>query len=130
MLQTDVKVFCSTAESFPNGLQDAFLTLERMLSKEGRTFYGISYKDKNGNIIYKAAVSEIYNGESAQYGFETFTIKSGEYLAETIVEWMDNIKSIGQTFQKLLADPSLDDSYPCIEWYKSDKELICMIRTK
>ncbi len=52
-LKDDVKVYCTAAKSFPQGIQEAFITLEKMLSKEGRTFYGISYKSRDDNIIYK-----------------------------------------------------------------------------
>ncbi len=63
-LKDDVKVYCTAAKSFPQGIEEAFITLEKMLSKEGRTFYGISYKSRDDNIIYKAAVSESFEGRS------------------------------------------------------------------
>src|SRR5205085_7028395 len=87
-LKNDIKVFCETAKSFPDGIQEAFITLEKMLSKEGRTFYGISYKGKDGKIIYKAAVSENFEGEGEEYGFEPLTISRGKYLTETLKDWM------------------------------------------
>jgi predicted transcriptional regulator YdeE len=129
-LPENIKVFCATAKSFPEGIQEAFITLDKMLSKEGRTFYGISYKNETGGIVYKAAVSESFEGEAEQYGFETFVINKGEYLTETIADWMRHIEVIGRTFEKLLEEPEYDESYPCVEWYKSDKELMCMVRTK
>ncbi len=128
-LNEDVKVYCTTAKSFPAGIQEAFITLEKMLSKEGRTFYGISHGSKDGGIIYKAAVSENFEGEAEKYGFETFIIKKGEYINETIIDWREKIDTIGPTFQRLLAHPLFDRISPCIEWYKSDKELVCMVKT-
>ncbi len=104
----NVKVFSTTAKSFPEGVQEAFITLEKMLSKEGRTFYGISYGSKDGTIIYKAAVSESFEGEAEKLGFEKFIIKKGEYATETIFDWRKKMESIGPTFQTLLADPLLD----------------------
>ena len=129
-LATDTKVFCTIAKSFPEGIQEAFLTLEKMLSKEGRTFYGISYKNDSGVIVYKAAVSEIFSGEAETHGFENFVIKQGEYLTETIRDWMKHSEKIGETFAALLKTPDYDDTYPCVEWYKSDKEVMCMVRIK
>ena len=85
-LKEDVKVYCTAAKSFPDGIQEAFITLEQMLSKEGRTFYGVSYKSTDGLLIYKAAVSESFDGEAEKYGFESFTISKGEYLIETIID--------------------------------------------
>ncbi len=127
-LPEDVKVFSTTAKSFPEGVQEAFITLEKMLSKEGRTFYGISYGSKDGTIIYKAAVSESFEGEAEKLGFEKFIIKKGEYATETILNWRKKMESIGPTFQTLLADPLLDKTSYCLEWYKSEKELMCMVK--
>jgi predicted transcriptional regulator YdeE len=127
-LPEDVKVYCTTAKTFPDGIQEAFITLEKMLSKEGRTFYGISHGSKDGSIIYKAAVSESFEGEAEKYGFEKYIIKKGEYSTETIFDWRNKMESIGPTFQKLLANPRLDKTSSCVEWYKSDKELMCMVR--
>ena len=127
-LKEDVKVYCTAAKSFPDGIQEAFITLEKLLSKEGRTFYGVSYKSTDGLLIYKAAVSETFDGEAGKYGFESFTISKGEYLTETIIDWRKKIENIGLTFQTLLADPRVDRTSPCVEWYKSDKEVMCMVK--
>ena len=127
-LKEDIKVYCTTAKSFPDGVQEAFITLEKMLSKEGRTFYGISHGSKDGGIIYKAAVSENFDGEAEKYGFETFIIKKGEYITETIIDWRKKMETFGATFQKLLAHPQFDKINPCIEWYKSDREVVCMVK--
>jgi hypothetical protein len=126
-LKNDLKVFCVTAKSFPDGILQAFLTLEKMLpSIEDRTFFGLSYM-KDGTIVYKAAVLESYEGEGEKNGCETFTIKKGEYLTETIVNWRESIERIGYAFETLLADPRLDTTFPCVEWYK-DPDVMCMIR--
>ena len=129
-LDNDVKVFCTTAKSFPDGIQEAFITLDKMLSKEGRSFYGISYFNERGGITYKAAVTENFEGEADNYGFESLTIPKGEYLSVTIKDWMQQISAIGETFKKLLKEPGIDTSCSCIEWYKSDKELTCMMKLK
>jgi hypothetical protein len=126
-LKDDLKVFCVAAKSFPDGVQQAFLTLEKMLpSIADRSFLGISSM-KGGVIVYKAAVLESYEGEGEKNGCETFIIKKGEYLTETIVDWRKQEARIGLVFQALLADPRLDTSFPCVEWYKGD-DVMCMIR--
>ena len=128
-LKEDVPVFCVTAQSFPDRVQEAFQTLEKMLpTMNGRTFYGISWLNENNEIVYKAAVNESYTGEAARYGCEPFLIKRGDYLTETVMNWCDDTTTIGITFKKLLADPRMDTSYPCVEWYKSDKEMMCMVK--
>jgi hypothetical protein len=128
-LKADVPVFCVTASSFPDCVQEAFQTLEKMLpTMNGRTFYGISWLNENNEIVYKAAVNESYTGEAARYACEPFVIRKGDYLTETVMNWCDDTTTIGTTFKKLLADPRMDASYPCVEWYKSDKEMMCMVK--
>jgi len=127
-LEHDVKVFCVTAKSFPEGVQQAFITLEKMLSKEGRTFYGISHGTASGEIIYKAAVTEKYEGEGNEYDFENYTIPKGKYVTETINDYMNNMPRFGEVFREMLAHPQLDTNGACIEWYKSDKEVMCMVK--
>ncbi len=130
-LKEDVKIFCVTAKSFPDGVKEAWEKLHGMLpTTAGRTFYGISHGDKGSNIIYKAAVKESFEGEGKKYGCETFILKKGDYLTETIIDWMKKIDTIGSTFQTLLKDHLLDENFPCVEWYKSDSELLCMIKIK
>lgn len=126
-LRNDVKVFCTTARSFPDGIQEAFMKIEQLLPGDNRTFYGISYKNTEGEIVFKAAISENFEGESKRYDFETFIIPKGEYLAETI-NWRENPEMIAKTFQQLLADPRLDKNFPRVEWYKNNDEVVCMVR--
>ena len=71
-LSEDVKVFYLTAESFPAGVLAAFQKLHSLIPDSlGRTTFGISHADKNGNIIYKAAVEESFEGEAEKPGFDT-----------------------------------------------------------
>ena len=128
LLREDVKLFCVTAKSFPAGIQDAFITLEKDLSKEGRTFYGISYGTSTGEIIYRASVSEKYDGEAQDFEFESYTISKGKYIYETVIDYMNNLNRIGETFRQLQSHPQLDKNGACIEWYKSDKEVMCMVK--
>jgi len=128
-LKEDVRVFCVKAKSFPDGVVEAFQTIEKIdPAMKARTFYGISNPDQTGKIIYKAAVVEAYEGEGAKYGYETFIIKKGEYMTETIHDFMKNIPEIGLTFQRLLTTPRLDLNSSCVEWYKSSSEVMCMVK--
>jgi hypothetical protein len=55
-LKDNIKVFYIKADTFPMGIKAAWEKLHRVLSiTEGRKFFGISYPDRNGNIVYKAA---------------------------------------------------------------------------
>jgi len=130
-LKEDVKVFYVQAKSFPEGVVEAFQTIENIdPSMKQRIFYGISNPDQTGTIIYKAAVEEAYEGEGAKYGHKSFVIKKGQYMTETIYDFMTKIPEIGLSFQRLLTTPQLDMNSSCIEWYKSSKEVMCMVRLK
>ncbi|HEX7902979.1 MAG TPA: hypothetical protein VF487_03790 [Chitinophagaceae bacterium] len=128
-LKDDIRVFCITATSFPQGIMEAFEKLEKLLpTREGRTFFGLSQPGGRGTIIYKAAVQEKYNGEGEQYGCETITIQKGTYLTELITGWQKRIPAIGEIFQQLLADPRLDMNSFCVEWYKNETDVLCMVK--
>jgi hypothetical protein len=62
-LKEDVKVYCTAAKSFPDGIQEAFITLEKLLSKEGRTFYGVSYKSTDGLLYIKPLFQKALMGK-------------------------------------------------------------------
>ena len=129
-LKQDVPVFCITAKSFPNGITEAFDTLSKLIpDMQGRTLYGIS-SPVNGVIVYKAAVTELKPGEGEQLGCEPFVIKRGEYLTETLHNVTSDSGIFRKTFEQLLATPLLDKNFPCVEWYKSMKEVMCMVRLK
>jgi hypothetical protein len=126
-LETDMKVLCVRAESFPNHIGQAFNTLITLLpSVETRTFFGIAYQGKNNEMIYNAAVLEAYEGEGAHYGCETFTIQKGEYLSEMLKSWKKNEGSIGRTFRKM-SELRHDTVFPCVEWYRGE-DVLCMVR--
>lgn len=126
-LKKDMKVFCIRAKSFPNDIGQTFGTLIQLLPTiEGRTFFGVSYQDKNRDMIYNAAVLESFEGEGKIYGCETFTIKKGEYLTEMLKGWKKNEASIGITFKKM-SEARTDTVFPCVEWYQGD-DVLCMVR--
>jgi hypothetical protein len=131
ILNEDINMICVTAKSFPDGIIEAFQTLESFdPSICERSFYGITYQDKTGETIYKAAVAESFDGEAKIYGCETFKLIKGEYLTIAIYDFMKNIEVIPRAFQKLVADSRHDNSFPGIEWYRNDREVILMVRTK
>ena len=130
ILRNDVEVFSVAATSFPAGVQQAWDKLHNMLPEtKGRIFYGISYMNQNKEIIYKAAVAEAFTGEAERYGCEKTIIQKGEYISIPIHDWHKNIHDIGPAFQKLIADPRIDKNSFCVEWYKDDNEMLCMIKT-
>jgi predicted transcriptional regulator YdeE len=123
----DIPTFCVTAESFPNEINKAFERLiEKLPTEQGRTFFGIAYQEETGNMVYKAAVKEVFPGEANQCGCEAFMIRKGQYIAETVRNWKADVTSIGKTFQKL-GDSHPNATFPCVEWYKGD-DVLCMVR--
>ncbi len=128
-LKNDIKVFYVKAPSFPDGIPDAHQKLHSLLpSTEGRKFFGISHGGQNGSIIYKAAASESYPGEPEKYGLETFIIKKGDYISETLVDWQKNESIVGKTFQRLLKEPNTDKNGYCLEKYLNDTDIVCMVK--
>jgi predicted transcriptional regulator YdeE len=127
-LDQDIKVFCVTAKIFPEGVQEAYDTLNKLINTQGCTFYGLSKPTEKGEIVYKAAVAENFEGEAVPSGLEAFVIPKGEYITETIYDWKNNMQKFGPTFMSLLDNPKLDWSSWCIEWYKDDEEVMCMVK--
>jgi predicted transcriptional regulator YdeE len=126
-LKNDLKIFCVTAKSFPYEIKQAFGTLiNKLPSVEDRTFFGISYQSSTGDMIYKAAVLESYQGEGEKLGCEPFTIKKGEYLAETLKNWKKDETQIGATFRKF-SESTYHATFPCVEWYQGD-DVMCMVK--
>jgi len=124
----DIEIICNTVTTFPNYIKEAFDALEESLPDcEKRNWYGISRPNQKGEIIYKAAATELEDGEAEKFGYHSFTIKKGTYISETILDWMKNPQVIGETFMKLLEDPRIDKEGYCLEWYKSDDLVICLV---
>ena len=127
-LTEDIAVLYVPAESFPGGIQPAFDKLEeRLSSKNNRKFFGISWPDQHGQILYKAAAEEKYDGEGKIYELDTFTIKKGTYISELIEDYKNNLPLIGTTFRQLLQHPELDTNSYCLEWYKGN-DVLCMVK--
>jgi hypothetical protein len=128
-LMDDTRVFYIKADSFPLGIKAAHEKLHSLLpSTGGRRFFGISYPDITGNIIYKAAAEEIYNGEAEKYGLDTFIIKKGDYISKTLRDWQNDEGQVERTFKKLLADPRRDNNGYCLEIYPNDTDIVCMVK--
>jgi len=126
--ENDIRVICRQAASFPEGVLEAHKILHNELpDADQRRFFGISYPDKNEAIIYKAAAEALYDNEAEQTGFESFTIKKGNYISEFIANFCDDTSAIGKTFKALLTYPGIDPKGYCLEMYTSDKDVRCMV---
>lgn len=127
-IDKDINVLCITASSFPEGVQMAHKKLHSLFpARERRTFYGISYPDKSGNIIYKAAADQLSEGEATQFNLETFTIRKGNYASEVLKDWSKDEVSVGITFRKLLSDQRIDKKGYCLEIYLNENDMRCLV---
>ncbi len=118
------------AISFPDGIQSAFDNLENKLSStNNRTLFGISWPDKNGKIVYKAAAEQKYKDEGKNYGLNIFTITKGTYISALVKDYKKDVAAIGEIFQQLLLYPGLDSNGYCLEWYKGN-DVLCMVGLK
>lgn len=127
VIEKDIKLLCVTAASFPAGIQAAFSRIHSIVPGAGtRAAYGISHGSPYG-IIYKAGVTALQGEHGEQYGCEEFIIRKGRYIG-CVVNWKENVRQIGETFQALLADPRIDKNGACVEEYINDDEVKCMVR--
>ena len=125
----NINVVCVKAESFPQGIGDAWQKLFSILpNAQQRKLYGISYGNENGDIIYRAAAEELHGGEAEQLQLETFIIRNGEYISEVLNDWRKDETQIGKIFQELLSDPRIDRKKGyCLEIYFNGKDVRCAV---
>lgn len=122
----DFTVMGIQVTTFPNGIKETFETLMQTLG--ARDYYGISWMDEHYKIIYYAMAKELFPGESRQYKFEKLKIEKGNYQTETLHNWKSKTDCIKDIFQKLMGDSKPDQNHPCIEWYYSEEDMLCMIK--
>jgi hypothetical protein len=130
-INNDIKTFCITAESFPEGISAAHEKLYSILpDTAGRNFFGISYGSSSPEIIYKAAVEESYPGKAEKYNCEVYIIKKGNYCCEKLVDWRKDIPLIGKTFELMLRFPGVDPSGYCLELFLNKTDILCLVKLK
>jgi len=129
-LNNDIKVFYTTAKSFPDGIMEAHKTLHTLVPfSTERKYFGIS-RPENGVIVYKAATEEMNQGEAQKLNCPTLVLKKGKYICLTINDYRKDLQSIGRSFKELLSYPGLDPEGYCVEWYLNERVVNCMIRLK
>lgn len=125
-LSEPVKVIGFPVKTFPLGVNDAFDKLTDLLGAD-RPFYGLSKMSDDG-VVYIAAALKKSNQESAVHKLEEYTIPTGNYAVRQIKNWQRNLNAIPHVFGDLLRTDGLDNTVPCVEWYKSDEEMLCMVK--
>lgn len=127
----DQEIICETVENFPQDIRKTFDVLQAKLPNcDQRSWFAISRMKPDGGILYKAAGGSLHKGEAKELGLEGFTITQGNYLCEKLKGWMQNPAVIGEAFNRLIADPRMDTSFPCLEWYHDVDQVTCFVRMK
>ena len=128
-LDHDIKLLCIPAASFPDGVAAAYQKLHSLVPpKDGRKFFGISWMDSKGGMVYKACVEEAYPGETEKLGGETFVVKKGDYISILLHDFMTDTSVFGRAFRELTADPRIDRQGAGVEMYLSENDVRCMVR--
>ncbi len=127
-LENDLKVFGLQVKTFPLGIGEAFDSLiGRLPGGLNRAYYGISYITDKG-VVYLAVTAERFEGESAKYPYDSFRIAKGNYRTVIVKDWSTKTDQIKDVFHTMMKDQCPDEHRPCVEWYKDDKEMMCMVR--
>src|SRR5688572_19306085 len=123
----DITLIGIEVKTFPQGVKEAFDSLIETLGAD-RPYYGVSWMDERNNIIYFAMAREAFPGEGQPHAYESLVMQKGEYKTEAVHNWLSKTDSIKDIFHGLMGNSTPDKNLPCIEWYKSDDEMLCMIR--
>lgn len=131
-LNKNLNVFGIEVPSFPIGIGEAFDALMKATGDAAgaRNYYGISFMNKEGKMIYKAVAEEKYEGEAVKFNYEKGSIEKGEYLYQTLYHWPNKTNLIKEIFSGMMQDEKVDTRQPAIEWYKNNDEMLCMVRSK
>jgi predicted transcriptional regulator YdeE len=125
----DITVFGFQVKAFPEGIPETFTMLMKMIpSGDQRSYYGISMFSEEGSILYYACAEETFSNESSQYNCEILKIEKGKYLVTRLKDWKTKTSSIKDIFHNMMRDERTDRSKPCIEWYKTMDEMLCMVK--
>lgn len=131
LINKDIIIFCLTAKSFPEGIVETHINLHKQIPiLKNRNYYGVSYCNEKGKIIYKAGAEEINENEFAHLNLEIFTAKKGNYISITVKDYEQNIPKIKEAFNELKKNPNIDPQGVALEWYSDGPDCKCMIRLK
>ena len=55
-------------------------------------------------------------------------MEGGDYLVKTVQNWRQKTKTIKAVFSEMLKDERAHQTKPCIEIYKDDNEMLCLVK--
>jgi hypothetical protein len=128
-IDNDLKVFGIEVKTFPAGIDEAFRELIRKTGDlpGARNYYGVSSM-KDARIIYKAVAEQKFNDEAEKLNFEKSIIEKGAYLFTTLKNWRTQTNCIKDIFHEMMNNDRTDKTKPCVEWYKNDEEMLCLVK--
>ena len=119
---SEIPVMFVRAEG-PAGAKEAFAALEvKLTSLKGRRFYGTLYRGD-----YRACVALEPGDDPGALGLETGAIPGGNYATARVYDWQKNVEQIHAAFKALQHGHDVDDSRPDVEFYRSSRELVCLL---
>jgi hypothetical protein len=129
-IEKDICLVYELANDFESDIAASFLRLAEKIKNDGkkRDCYGIVISEKNV-MQYRAAYTESNSGEGIALRIPTIVIPRGNYYSIRMEDWSKKLLQIGPTFDQLLQSGKVDLKSPCIEYYKTERELICMIKS-
>lgn len=123
----DIPVMFVQSPNGPAGSGEAFQQLEsRLTSLKGRKFYA-TFQIQTGE--YRACVAVASPEEPGEAGLPAWTIPGGLYAQRKLDQWTEHADEIPAVFEQLSREyrGRIDASRPSIEFYKSQRELVCLI---
>ena len=128
-INKDIPVFGFQVKTFPEGIGEAFDSLIAMVPEGlNRSYYGIAYMTLKNEVVYIAAVEEKNKGEAEKNRCERYTIEKGKYVVVQVLGWRQKTDRIKDVFESMMKEKNVDLTKPCVEWYKNDDEMLCMLK--
>ena len=68
------------------------------------------------------------NGEAEKNNCTRYKIEKGKYFAEAVTDWRQKADTIKDVFEGMMDEKNIDHTKPCVEWYKNEEEMLCMVK--
>ena len=106
----------------PQQASVAFDKLEANLTTlKGRHFFGAIVEGE-----YRACVALRPEHDPGNISRPTWTITGGKYVRQKLPDWEHHRELIGPSFGRMRERRDFDASRPCVEYYRSRRELLLM----
>lgn len=130
IIDKDIELIYELATDFGQDIAQTFVRLAEKVGHSGekRDCYGFISKTASG-MQYHGAFTQLNPNEGHDKSIPTFIIPKGKYYSILIENWNQKILEIGPTFDQILKSGLVDRTSPCIEFYQTEKDLVCMVKS-